>query len=211
MAQRMRPDVRLLIGLALVLASVAGMVGIVGALDRRVAVYAAPGALLPGEVVTADDLVERMVTLDGAEASYLRAGAIPPEGVVVARPVAAGELLATAAVGSADGIRATALVLPLAGPVSATIGPGSLVDVWASAASTSAASTSAASAEAVLPPIVLVGDATVVRVVEADGFVPDGAVEVEVLVPRTRIARVLQAIADGSALALVPAGLPVSG
>ncbi len=206
MAQRMRPDVRLLIGLALVLASVAGMVGIVGALDRRVAVYAAPGALLPGEVVTADDLVERMVTLDGAEASYLRAGAIPPEGVVVARPVAAGELLATAAVGSADGIRATALVLPLAGPVSATIGPGSLVDVWASAASTSAAS-----AEAALPPIVLVGDATVVRVVEADGFVADGAVEVEVLVPRTRIARVLQAIADGSALALVPAGLPVSG
>lgn len=233
MAPRIRPDVRLVIGIVLVAASVAGMVGIVAALDRRSPVYAAAEQLLPGDIVHADDLLERMVTLDGAETAYLGVGQVPADGVVIARPVAAGELLPVAALGSADGLRATAMVLPLDGPVSATIGPGSLVDVWASGVAASGAGASGAGTsgigvsgagasgagtsgstgpgETVLPPLVLVADATVVRVVEADGPVGAGAVEVEVLVPRSRIARVLQAIADGSTLALVPAGLPVAG
>ena len=223
MAPRIRPDVRLVIGIVLVAASVAGMVGIVAALDRRSPVYAAAEQLLPGDIVHADDLLERMVTLDGAETAYLGVGQVPADGIVIARPVAAGELLPVAALGSADGLRATAMVLPLDGPVSATIGPGSLVDVWASGigasgigasgvgASGVGASGSIGPGETVLPPLVLVADATVVRVVEADGPVGAGVVEVEVLVPRSRIARVLQAIADGSTLALVPAGLPVAG
>ena len=228
MAPRIRPDVRLVIGIVLVAASVAGMVGIVAALDRRSPVYAAAEQLLPGDIVHADDLLERMVTLDGAETAYLGVGQVPADGIVIARPVAAGELLPVAALGSADGLRATAMVLPLDGPVSATIGPGSLVDVWASGigasgigasgvgasgvgASGVGASGSTGPGETVLPPLVLVADATVVRVVEADGPVGAGVVEVEVLVPRSRIARVLQAIADGSTLALVPAGLPVAG
>ena len=41
-------DVRLLIGIGLVVASVAGVVAIVSAADRRVTVYAAADTLAPG-------------------------------------------------------------------------------------------------------------------------------------------------------------------
>jgi hypothetical protein len=58
---------------------------------------------------------------------------------------------------------------------------------------------------------VIVPGATVVRVVDDDGFVSaaDGR-SIEVLIPRSRIARILQAMADGDALAVVPAGIPLS-
>jgi hypothetical protein len=51
-----------------------------------------------------------------------------------------------------------------------------------------------------------------VRIVEDDGLVSSrtsGAVEV--LVPRSRVARVLQVQASGDALAVVPAGLALGG
>jgi hypothetical protein len=56
---------------------------------------------------------------------------------------------------------------------------------------------------------VLSADAVVTRVLHPEGIVSaaDGE-SVEVLVPRARIARLLQAIADGAALAVVPAGIP---
>ena len=61
------------------------------------------------------------------------------------------------------------------------------------------------------PPIVLATDAVVVRVIDEDGIIAasDGDA-VEILVPRVRIARLLQAIANGDALAVVPARIPLS-
>ena len=57
-------------------------------------------------------------------------------------------------------------------------------------------------------PAVLVADAVLVEVRESDGFVAsEQGATVEVLVPRARVARILQAIADEVDLALVPAGL----
>jgi hypothetical protein len=58
---------------------------------------------------------------------------------------------------------------------------------------------------------VLTPDAVVIRVIEPEGIVSaaDGS-SVEVQVPRSRIARLLQAIANGDALAVVPAGIPVA-
>jgi hypothetical protein len=58
---------------------------------------------------------------------------------------------------------------------------------------------------------VLASDAVVVRVIDDEGIIAgsDGD-SVEVLVPRVRIARLLQAIANGDALAIVPAGIPLS-
>jgi hypothetical protein len=61
-------------------------------------------------------------------------------------------------------------------------------------------------------PVVLASQATVVRVLEEETLIAgaSGASMVEVLVPRTRVARLLQAIANGDALAVVPAGLPLA-
>lgn len=203
---RRRPafDVRLLIGLALVVGSVAGVLAIVSAGDRRTTVYAAASSLSPGDRIDDDDLVLKQVSLDNAEALYLAPGDVPDAGLVVGAVVRSGELVSKAAVASVEGERSSSLVLELSGRVSAAVVPGAMVDVWAAPRSAG----EVASQGAFGPPVVLTADAVVIRVVDDEGIVAasDGDA-VEVLVPRSRIARLLQAIANGDALAVVPAGL----
>jgi hypothetical protein len=222
--RRAAPDVRLVLGVLLVVGSVLGVVGIVAGVDRRVTVYAAASSLTPGERIDSGDLVERAVALDGADGLYLGRGDIPSGGLVVTQPVAKGQLLPTSAVGSTVGVRSTSIVLRLATRVSAAVVPGATVDLWAapkpgsSAAGTSAVGVSGSDeadaplAPAAVVPTVLVAGATVSKVLDASGsFSVDSAgSQVEVLVPRSAVARVLQAIADGDALALLPAGIPMA-
>ena len=101
-------DPRLLIGVGLVAVSVAGVVGLVSAVDARTTVYAAAGPLSPGDRIDRGDLVERSVSLDGADGLYLRAADLPDDGLVVVRAVRDGELLPRASVGDAAGLRSTA-------------------------------------------------------------------------------------------------------
>ena len=205
--RRFALDLRLVIGLLLVAASVAAVTMLVGAADRRITVYAAADSLAPGDRVEAEDLVERSVALDGAEGLYLRVGAVPAEGMIVAQPVAAGQLVPLSAAGSVDGERATSLVLQLAGPVSTVVETGTLVDVWGVAVGDGQPGESTTGT-----PVVLVSQATVVRVLEDETLIAGAggaASTVEVLVPRSRVARLLQAIAHGDALAVVPSGLPL--
>lgn len=202
--RRLAIDVRLVLGVLLVAASVVGVTLLVGAADARVAVYAAAEPLAPGDRVAADDLVERSVALDGADELYLRVGSIPAEGFVVAQPVGAGQLVPVSAAGSVDGVRATSLVLQLAGPVSSVVETGALVDVWGVAR---------LDGEELGAPVVLVSQATVVRVLAEESLIASSggaASTVEVLVPRSRVARLLQAVARDDALAVVPSGLPLA-
>jgi hypothetical protein len=200
-------DVRLLIGLALVVGSVAGVLAIVSTGDRRTTVYAAASSLSPGDRIDQDDLVLRQVSLDSAEPLYLGPGDLPDDGVVIGAVVRSGELVPSAAVASVEGERSTSLVLELSGRVSAAVVPGATVDVWAAPQ----ASGEVGSHGTFGPPIVLTADAVVVRVVDDEGIVAASEGDaVEVLVPRSRIARLLQAIANGDALAVVPAGIPLS-
>ncbi len=218
--RRRTPDPRLLLGVVLVIGSVAGVVGIVTASDRRATVYAAAAAMTPGERIDRGDLVERSVALDGAEHLYVGRGDVPHDGFVVTQPVAAGQLLPTSAVGSRAGVGSTSLVVQLATRVSGAVVAGATVDLWAapdpdaraSGAVATEASAEGSAAVGATAPSVLVAGATVVRVLEDSGsFATDArGSAVEVLVPRSRVARVLQAIADDDALALVPAGLPVA-
>jgi hypothetical protein len=202
-------DPRLLIGIGLVAASIAGVVALVGAADHRVTVFAAGATIAPGQHVGAEDLVVRQVALEDAPALYLTAADLPASGLVATSVIRRGELVPRSAVGSVEGTESTALVLPVTGDVSESVVAGATVDVWASAAG----STDPVAGEdaAFAPPVVIVPGATVVRVVADDGFVSaaDGR-SIEVLIPRWRIARVLQSMAAGDALAVVPAGIPLS-
>ena len=206
---RFVPDLRLVIGLVLVAGSVAGVVGIVRVADERTTVYAASDELSPGDHIDAGDLVTRSVALDGADRMYLTAGDIPADGLIVTQTVRSGELLPQSAVGSTAGLDSTAIVLALSSPVSSAVVAGSAVDVWA-APTGNASATSAE--DGFGPPVVLVPGATVVRVIEDSSFGTGSAdVSIEVLVPRDRIARLLESVADEDALAAVPAGLPWEG
>jgi hypothetical protein len=184
----------------LVVVSVGGVVATIAAADSSIQILSARTTLLPGDEVTVADLVATNVRLDTNAGLYLTPDGFPQEGFVMVRTVAAGELLPIAAVGLVTGSEFSALVLIPRGALSASIESGSVVDVWASR-ETEAGQFGA--------PLVLVPAALVVRIVESEGIVVgDSAGSVEVLVPRTRIARLLEAIANDDALSLVPASLP---
>lgn len=189
------PDPRLLIGLALVVASVVGTVGLILALDDTIEVYAAPDALTPGERLEADELEIVAVRLDAASPRYLRPGDLT-DSVVVTRTVGAGELVPAAAVAPSELAGTTSLVLSVGGAVARAIEPGATVDVWAAREDDTGR---------YAPPTVLVDGAVVVALVEEGSIVTRGEVTaIEVRVPSGRVATVLDAIANDDALSIVP-------
>lgn len=211
--RRFVPDARLLLGIGLVVASVIGVVSVVNAAAIRSTVFVAARTLGPGEPISPDDLLARQVALDDATGLYLLSDQIPAGGLVATAVVREGELVPRSSVGTAAGSESTSLVLQLTGEVSESVVAGALVDVWSSSNGPDSIETD----EPADPfgtfgaPVVLCADAVVIRVLESDGIVSgtDGRA-VEVLVPRIRVARMLQAIADDDALAVVPAGIPLA-
>ncbi len=190
-------DPRFAVGLLLVLVSVLGVTLLVSAAERTRPVYAAPRTLAAGDAVNAGDLAVAQVRLGRAERSYLSPGDLPPGGIVLTRTVQEGELLPAGAVTDAASVDTSSVVVESTGRLPRNVAAGRLVDVWA-----------AREGEGGVfgPPGVLVPAATVVQVLEDDGLVGDGSAQsVEILVPRERIARVLESIANGDAVSLVPA------
>ncbi len=193
-------DPRLFIGVLLVLGSVAGVYAIVASADESVDVYSAASSLSPGDLVFESDLEVTPVRLDAAAGLYLAPGSIPADGLVVGRSVLAGELVPASAVGSSDGLRLASIVLDVEGQLAASIGPGSLVDVWSSRETQD---------QGFGPPASIVTGAIVVRLLESESIVAGGdTTAIEVLVPRIRLARVLDAVAHGDVLTVIPATLP---
>ncbi|MCU1404714.1 MAG: rane protein [Glaciihabitans sp.] len=194
-------DPRFAIGLGLVLVSVTGVVFLVSSTDSSVVVLAARGTISPGDRIEVGDLVETRVQLRAAESKYLHPAAMPADGIVVTRSVGTGELIPVSAISSAAGIDATAIILALSSPLPGSVETGSRLDVWASREDT---------AGVFGAPTVLVSAADVVRLVEEDGLMSSSAGNsVEVLIPRSAIARVLEAVANGASLSAVPRDLPV--
>ena len=193
-------DPRFGIGIALIAASVLGVLFLVQSADRTTTVWAARSVLSTGDVVTRDDLVQRTVRLGEAGEFYLPADRLPADGVVVTHTIAAGELVPASAVGSTQGIDVASVVVTVGGQLPQAVEAGSVVDLW-----------SAAEAEGggFATPEVLVPSATVVRLVDEKQLIAsDTSTGVELLVPRARIAAVLEAIADGNAISVVPSDLP---
>ena len=205
-AQRRRRfwfDPRFAIGILLVVASVGGVLSIVSSADASTQVYAARDAIAPGDRIDADDLFAVSVRIDQSGELYLAPGDVPDEGLVVVRSVGDGELVPTSAIGSAAGLRLASVVVTVNGQLPESIAPGAVVDLWAASQQDSSSFG---------PPSVIVTGATVVREVESEGLVASGDVSsLELLVPRSKVARVLEAIANEDALSAIPASLPVRG
>jgi hypothetical protein len=195
-------DPRFAIGVVLIAVSVAGTAFVVTAADSTEPVLAARSVLTPGQTVTSDDLIATKVAMEKATSLYLSPSDVPAEGLVVTRTVAAGELVPASAVGSADSVDSTSVVITVKGELAASIVPGATADVWAAPKTD----------DGYGPPVVIVPDATVVRLVKPNGIVVDASSgSVEVLVPKQTVARVLEAAADEDALSLVPASIPARG
>ena len=227
-------DPRFAIGLVLVVVSVLGVVGLVGAANASVDVLAAHSALTPGERVHASDLVATSVRVDATAALYLRASDVPSAGVVVTRAFSAGELIPRSAVGSEAGLDLTSVVVSESTPLAASVVSGARVDLWSADASgsdagadgsgsdstdadtsdgSSGSGTSGGSGDGLsggfAPPTVLVSSAIVVRIIDSKSLVDTAGSSVELLVPKSDVAIVLDALANGAVLSVIPVDLPL--
>ena len=192
-------DARFFLGILLVAASVAGVWFVVSASRQTAPAFAANRTIVPGEAISSDDVRVVDVSLGQLGGAYLEADALA-EGLVATRTIESGELVPQSAVGDADAVRTTSVVLRSAVDVPGSVRAGSVVEVWA------APLIERGSYDA---PRILVADATVVSVTRDDSVMGGGAASLEVVIPRADVAATLAAMADESALSVVPsAGAP---
>lgn len=193
--RRVRPprwlDLRLVLGVLLVLASVLLGARIVSAADVTVPVWAVTGDLAAGTELTAEDLVAVDVRLDAAADAYLST-ATRPEGRTLGRAVRNGELLPRTALEESDEL--VQLALPVqSGYVPPALGRGQLVDVYA-VADPAAGATAVADGSVTL----VVREAPVQAISgRSEGVLstPTTAVQVVVAVTAGDVADILAAIA----------------
>ncbi len=129
-------DARLVIGLLLVLGSVAIGARVVAAADETTLVLVATDDLEPGMIVGTSDLREQAVRIVSGLGRYVAAES-SLDGYVVLRPVGAGELIPAAAVAATDAgetkdLRYLTMAIP-SHERPAGLGRGTHVDVWVDA------------------------------------------------------------------------------
>lgn len=190
-------DLRFVIGLALIAASIAGVWAVVSAAGATEPVLQTSRAIVQGEVITADDL--RVVEANlGALADDYLAPASLEEGVVAARTLGEGELVPRSALADADARRTTTVVIASSMGVPQDVVAGTVVELWETPVSTEDGEAPA--------PRVLVGDAIVHTLVAEDTMLSGGTTGVELVIERGAVTDVLAAIAGGASLSIVPVG-----
>ena len=210
-ARRIRPprwlDLRLVLGVLLVLGSVLLGARVVGAADATVAVWAAQDDLAAGTVLSPDDLTVVEVRLDALSGSYLSAS-VRPEGRTLARAVGGSELLPRAALEEPTELVQVALPVQ-AGWVPPGLRRGQLVDVYA-VADPAAGAVGAADGSVNL----VVGDAPVQAVSgTTDGVLstPTTTLQVVVSVPVERAPDVFAAVGGRPLVVVVHEGTAADG
>lgn len=190
-------DPRLQLGLVLVAASVALGSWLVTTAGRTTPVYAAAHTLVPGDELTAADLVVRDVRVPGVEA-YLPAAEMLAEGTVVVRTVGEGELVPRAATAQEAGIDLRRVAVTSRAGLSAAVVVGSLVDLWF------VPEQDATTPDAV-PPTRLAAGLTVAEVGDDGGGLAVGSgATVHLLVSEPDLPDVLAALAAPGTVEVVP-------
>ncbi|WP_287932456.1 hypothetical protein [Arthrobacter sp.] len=117
-------------GILLVLASVAGVVALVGGADRTVPAYVAKDALVVGQTITRDSFDIVQVRLGDLEAKYLDPGGALPGHAVAVRMVPRGELVPASSIGGTDALDRKTASVSVTEPLPKEVVAGSHVDVW---------------------------------------------------------------------------------
>lgn len=125
-------DPRLLVGLLLVLASVAAVTALVGNADQTTDVYAARVEIPIGGEVTSGDLTIVAVRLADLQSAYFRVADGVPENLMATTLLRAGELVPQASLGTADALDRKPIGLTIDDPLPTGTSAGSRVDVWVS-------------------------------------------------------------------------------
>lgn len=190
-------DVRFLIGIALVILSIAGVWLIVSAARQTTPVLQANRTITQGEALVSGDFQVVEVSLGGATDGYLAPQDLAP-GLIAARTVSSGELIPASATTAADDARTTTIVVESSVGIPASVSPGTVVDLWHAPP--------LADGEGHDAPRILVADVVVASVAVDEGVLAQQSTALEVVIDRADVADVLAAITDGSSLSVVPVG-----
>lgn len=190
-------DPRLVVGLVLVVSSVAGTWWLVARASTTVPVYAAAADLPAGTTVGPGDVETVAVHLGDTGGHYLGAGQ-DPTGRVLAHSLTRGELVPAAALEEAGTAARRPVTVPVEGGLPTGVRRGATVDVWASAPGATAGTFRA-------PRVVREGVAVASVHEDRGALGTRNGSAVEILVPDEGLADVLTVLADGSRITLVPA------
>lgn len=189
-------DPRLAIGILLVIVSVLLGSLLAARLSQTVTVLAAREAIVPGDVLTREDLTTVDVRLGDAASGYVTSLDQIPEGAVAVSAVHPGELLAVSAIGQPADVSLRPLVIAVDAAVAESVVPGGSVELWRTREG----------ADGEDPTAELLVEKAVVRRVDEGSSLGMRAMSVEVLVPQEFLAAVLEALAAGERLDVI--GIP---
>ncbi|MGO4384564.1 hypothetical protein [Specibacter sp. RAF43] len=130
LAQPSWKDPRLLVGILLVLASVASVVALVGGADKTVPMYVARDTLVVGQPVNAGSFDTVRVRLGDVDGKYFSPRDALPGHAVAVRMVPKGELVARSSIGATDALDRKPASVTVAEPLPKEVVVGSRVDVW---------------------------------------------------------------------------------
>jgi hypothetical protein len=123
-------DPRLLVGVLLVLASVVGVISLVGSADKTTEVYAARDSIAVGEKLTTDSVVKAKVRLGETEEHYVTVEAGLPEDMVAVQRIGKNQLLPKESLATVDALDRKPVALTIDEPLPPQAVAGTRVDVW---------------------------------------------------------------------------------
>lgn len=126
-------DSRLIIGLLLVLGSVALGSHLVARADDRIPMYAAAASLAPGQSLTESAVLRVDVQLDDSVAGYLSAREPVPADRVLLRELRPGELVPLSALGTPEEANLSQITIAVDPTSAAPLTTGTVVDVYVNA------------------------------------------------------------------------------
>jgi hypothetical protein len=190
-------DIRLLLGVVLIAASIAGVWAVVTVARRTEPVLVATHRILPGQALRNADFRVADASLGESRDAYVTTASALRGTSIATRVIGAGELIAKDAVTNAKDAATTTVTVHTAQDVPGNVQEGSDVDVWAAAAKTQGGYER---------PQVIVPRAVVSSVTRDTGVVGGAGAGVELIVPRDDVAALLAAIANEADVSVVPNG-----
>ncbi|MEJ1921539.1 SAF domain-containing protein [Microbacterium sp. KHB019] len=190
-------DIRFLIGVVLVILSIAGVWLIVSSARNTTPVLQANRTITQGESLASGDFRVVEVSLGAVVDGYLAPQDLEP-GMIAARTVESGELLSTTAAADAQSGRTTNIVVDSSVGIPARVEAGTPVELWYSPPLEDDGEYDA--------PRILAADVVVASIPESDGMLAQRSAAVELVIDRADVADVLAAINAGAALSIVPVG-----
>lgn len=192
---RHRFDFRLVVGVAVVGASVAAGYVVVTSANRTDEVYVTRTTVVAGTPLRSSDLELVSANLSDVTIAYVAAGELA-EGAIATRTIGAGEFVPLSAVGRASAVTSTRLVVDVASGLPGDTEPGTAVDVWATVTDPYGEMPSSSS--------IVVPGATFVGALEPDTFASESSLRAELIIPRAAIRDLLAAQGDGARIVVVP-------